>query len=683
MGRKAQDAGVGVAQERMEWGLRRLLRRETLQQGAALAVFSVAYAVAFRFGMQFSQTTASPFWFPDSVLLCALLWARPRWSWWLVAATLPIRLLIAYPATVPLWFLVFTTAIDAAKGLIAAAVLRRLLANPLRFESLRDYCLYALAVAGIVPALSAIPGAWGRHLLGYPFGASWLQWYQGDALTSLVITPFLFYWLLPPPRVRSVSRMRIAEALLIIGGLTVSTWLAFAPAQGRVFFSDAQLYAPVPFLVWAALRFGALGASGAIALLAIFAVRGALSSAGPFLGNSPAEVALSLQEYLLIRAVPLYVVGVLVDQTGRAAASLRESEARYREMVEMQTSFVCRLRSDMTLTFVNPAFCQFVGRAAADLVGGNFLALLPRASQSRALEIFGVAAASNEVREWESDIVLAPERLGLVHWTCRALFDAAGQLQSYQIIGNDVMDRKRAEEADRKVAHAARLAALGELTAMVAHELTQPLTAIVGNAEAAESLLQSEHPPIAELRQCMLDISADGMRASESIQEIRALTHKHEPNRVAIDLNAAVENVLRLASGDALRRRVQVRRDLMPELPSVIADSASLEHVLLNLVVNAMDAMSDTAEGERQLMVATSRDAESNLIVSVSDRGRGIKVADLPRLFDSFFTTKTGGMGLGLSIARSIVLAHGGRIWAENNPSGGASFHFTMRPGPM
>jgi two-component system sensor kinase FixL len=221
---------------------------------------------------------------------------------------------------------------------------------------------------------------------------------------------------------------------------------------------------------------------------------------------------------------------------------------------------------------------------------------------------------------------------------------------------------------------------VGELTAAIAHELKQPLSAIMSNAEAAETLLESANPPLDEMRGIASDIRQDDLRANKVIDYIQDFLRKRETPTEPFDLNRAISDTLPLVVGDARKRRIQIRTDLAEALPRVFGNQTQLQQVLINLIVNGMDAMANTPEGKRDLVIRTARpNGETRVEVAVTDFGSGISPADLPRLFDSFFTTKAAGMGLGLAIARSIVELHGGRIWADNNPGGGATFHFTVQ----
>ncbi len=242
--------------------------------------------------------------------------------------------------------------------------------------------------------------------------------------------------------------------------------------------------------------------------------------------------------------------------------------------------------------------------------------------------------------------------------------------------------RRRAEivaqQQHMDLAHASRLTMVGELTASIAHEIGQPLGAILSNAETAEILLQAKQPRLEEVQQILADIRKDDLRASEVIRRMRELLRKRALELKSIDLNALTSDVLRLVDGETRRRGVKIEKQLADTLPAVRGDVIHLQQVILNLILNAMEAMSESSESNRRVTMRTTHDDQGNVVVAVEDSGPGIPSERLSRLFDSFFTTKTHGMGLGLSIVRSIVEAHGGRIWAENNSSGGACFRFTL-----
>ena len=246
----------------------------------------------------------------------------------------------------------------------------------------------------------------------------------------------------------------------------------------------------------------------------------------------------------------------------------------------------------------------------------------------------------------------------------------------------DITARRQAEnEALRQraeLAHVARVSTMGELAASVAHELNQPLGAILANAEAAELFLNQNPPALDELHLILADIRKDDERAGEVIRRMRSLLSKHELQREPLQVNSLVEDVLQLVSGDATLRGMSLTADLAPVLPKVAGDFVHLQQVLLNLILNGMDAMTDQPRERRRISVQTRLGVDNQVALAVIDSGPGIAPEKLPRIFEAFYTTKPNGMGMGLSISRSIIEAHHGRIWAEANKSGGATFRISL-----
>jgi len=233
-------------------------------------------------------------------------------------------------------------------------------------------------------------------------------------------------------------------------------------------------------------------------------------------------------------------------------------------------------------------------------------------------------------------------------------------------------------DTKQRLVHLNRVSAMSELAASIAHELNQPLAAILSNAQAARRLLEKSPPDLAEALAALGDIADDDRRAGKVIQRMRAMLKRGEPRVTAQDTNELAREVGKMVASDALLRGAAVRLDLAPRLPRVRGDRIQLQQVLLNLVVNALDAVADRPPEERLVIVRTRTDGPSRVMVTVEDTGKGLGPEDLARVFEAFYTTKTEGLGVGLAISRSIVEAHGGRLSAENNVGAGATFRCVL-----
>ena len=236
-------------------------------------------------------------------------------------------------------------------------------------------------------------------------------------------------------------------------------------------------------------------------------------------------------------------------------------------------------------------------------------------------------------------------------------------------------------ETQMELAHANRVATMGQLTASIAHEVRQPLAASLSNAQAALRWLGARPPDLEEVRQALGRIVRDASRAGEVIGRIHALVEKAPPQKDALVINEAILEVIALLHGETLKHKVAVRMQLADGLPPVQGDRVALQQVVLNLIMNAIEAMSGVGIGPRELLVSSEQATSGEVLIAVRDTGPGLDAAQLERLFEAFHTTKPGGLGLGLSICRSIVEAHGGRLWATGCEPQGALFQFTVPAG--
>jgi signal transduction histidine kinase len=219
---------------------------------------------------------------------------------------------------------------------------------------------------------------------------------------------------------------------------------------------------------------------------------------------------------------------------------------------------------------------------------------------------------------------------------------------------------------------------MGELTASIAHEVNQPLAAVIANANASLRWLAAATPNLDEAREALLRIVRDGKRASDVITRIRTLVQKTDPEKTRLDINQTVQEVVLLMQNEAVRKGVALRIDLAADVPPVLGDRVQLQQVILNLVMNGIEAMNTVADRPREMVIRSSAQESDNVLLAVQDSGIGIDPRNLDKIFDTFYTTKPQGMGMGLAISRSIVENHGGKLWAVPNDGPGATFQFTL-----
>lgn len=370
---------------------------------------------------------------------------------------------------------------------------------------------------------------------------------------------------------------------------------------------------------------------------------------------------------------------------GRAKteAQLRGSEERFRLLIEGVRDYaIFSLTPTGYITSWNAGAEHIKGYQAPEMIGQHFsrfytvedlergkpqMQLLTAADEGRC-EDEGWRVRKDGSRFW-ANVVITPLR------------DQKGTLIGFSKITRDLTERKQAEnavqEARSELARMARVTTMGELTASVAHEINQPLAAIVNNANACNRMLANQSPDIEELREAVIDIAQSATRASEIVSHIRAFFKGTSQDKAQIDLNQIIHEVLSLTVAEAEKNRVAVQTELGSGLPPVLGTRVELQQVVLNLVMNGIEAM-NSVKGERKLQISSQRQDPGKLLVTVQDSGRGLKPQHAVHIFDSFFTTKAEGMGMGLPISRSIVEAHGGQLRLVPLPRQGATFQFTL-----
>ena len=526
----------------------------------ALAV-GLGYYLAARAGFVFTLQPhpISTLWPPNALLMAALL-ITPARAWWvMLAAALPAHLLAELQSGVPPAMVLGWFASNCSEALIGAGIVRMFVRGPLDFNALRNCGIFLVAGGLIAPLASSFLDAGLVTLIGFGQGEYWTlvrMRFASNVLANLMIVPLIVTWASWRPReMHEAAPRRFVEMAVLFAGLLGASLIAFDLPLFDAANSPALLYAPLPFLLWAAMRFGPRGTASGLALVVVLTIWGAVHGTGPFAGGTPQDIARDVQLFLIVASVPLLLLAVAIEERGKAELDAHE------------------------------------------------------------------------------------QRLQLTHLS--------------------------------------RVAMLGELSGGIAHELNQPLTAILSNAQAAQHFIAGKELDRAELAEILTDIIAADQRAGEVIRRLRALFKKGETYLQPLDANELVREVLGIAHGDLITRAVEATPDLAASLPLVEGDRVQLQQVMLNLMMNACDAMAAGPSDGRRLAIRT-RAVDGGVRISFTDLGLGFRAEDYEKLFQPFYTTKPQGLGLGLSISRSIVAAHGGRLWGTSSPGRGATFHISL-----
>jgi PAS domain S-box-containing protein len=354
-------------------------------------------------------------------------------------------------------------------------------------------------------------------------------------------------------------------------------------------------------------------------------------------------------------------------------------------VVESSPDFIGISSLEGDAEFVNPAGRALVGFAADEQVRNTkILDFVAEEDRQR----FQDQALPGALRDghWKGETLFRSFATGasIPVWQDVFLITEPGTDRPLALatISRDLRERKRAADAliaaQAQVAHIARVTTMGELAASIAHEVNQPLTAVVMNGNACLRWLAGANPNLDEARAALTRVVKEGSRAGDIIRKIRALLKKSPPHIAPVDLNEMIQEALVLTKHEMLRSGVSARTELAGDLPMVPGDRVSLQQVILNLVVNAIEATRMIADGPRELVISSQSDGPGEAVIAVSDSGVGIDDSNPDQIFNAFFTTKPDGMGMGLSISRSIIEMHGGRLWATSNESRGATFWFSL-----
>jgi signal transduction histidine kinase/integral membrane sensor domain MASE1 len=659
------------------------LRKALLQILATGACYYLATRAAWI--LCFPDSKVSLFFPPQAILVAILLLVPTRHWWAYLLAAAGSHFFATQQEDWPPLYALQCEAFDALKAVLAAAGIRWFIKSRFDLITLREAVVFVLIAVVIVPAVTSFWGA--AFTVSNGFGTDyWVEWRNlgiSNGVTAIVLVPAILVGVHQfANKGYRAAVPRILEAGLLALGIIVVGYVAFDRPHAGPDTSPALLYAPIPFLLWAALRFGLGGISSAMLVITVLAISGTMRGHGPFLAQSPTENALDLQLFLLMAATPLMLLAVAIHDERRSKEALRVSEERMSLALESAKLSLWDwdvVNDRMWMTGEGREFFGITPDEAirfSDLGGRvhpDDQALRTRAIR-HALETSG--AYELEYR------ILRPD--GSLRWiaTRGRLLNPGTEDAPARILGvwMDITRQKLADaEAQQQrdaLAHLSRVATVGALSGSLAHELTQPLTSILSNAQAGRRFMAHATPDLAELRAIFEDVDGAASRAGGIIDRLRTMLRRSEVALGPVNVNESLDELLRLTRSDLIARRVVVSNLATGALPPAMTDRVQLQQVLLNLIMNACDAM-DTNQPDDRTLTLVAFLTQNEMRIGVLDCGIGLP-EDIEALFQPFHTTKEVGLGMGLSICRTLVTAHGGRLWAERRAGRGAAFYVSL-----
>ncbi|MCU0559082.1 MAG: ATP-binding protein [Desulfobacterales bacterium] len=379
--------------------------------------------------------------------------------------------------------------------------------------------------------------------------------------------------------------------------------------------------------------------------------------------------------FILAQSCLILMLWVQKRRRQSAEESLRQKTEELDRFFNVTLDLLCIANTGGYFLRLNPAWEKILGYSREELMAKSFFEFVHPDDLGKTREAVSRLASQMELIRFENRHRCKDGTYRFLEWAAvpfgELIYAAARDLTERMEVEAEA--RQRREE----LAHLARVATLGELTASLAHEVNQPLAAIMSNAQAAQRYLSAPVPDLAEIREILSDVAKEGSRASEVVNRLRTLLKKEKVEFEPLDLNSVFREVAALLNSDALMRNVKVSLNLDPQLPLVQGDRIQLQQVALNLMINSFDAMNECPGAERLAVITTFRQ-DSEVRAAVADSGKGVSKEESEKIFNPFFTTKPQGMGIGLSICRSIILRHQGKLWFESNPGQGAIFNFSL-----
>jgi two-component system sensor kinase FixL len=649
----------------------------------ALFVFASYFLGAkIGFALTFQPHPVSVLWPPNSILLAALLLTPVRIWWVVLLAAFPAHLAVQLDSGVPPTMILCWFISNSCEALIGAGCVRYLIDRPVRFDCLRNVGIFCFFAAFLGPFLSSFLDSafvvfnhWGQD----SYWEIWRLRFTSNVLAALSLAPLIVTWGADGIGwLAKIGRWRFLEASLVFLGLLSANVLVFyklTPADSTL------LYLPLPLLLWIAVRFGSRGASAAICTVGFLAIWSAGHGYGPFSTRSAEENALSIQMFLIVMSVPLLFLASVIEERGKGEMTLRGREERMSLAAESANLAFWTINFERKESWMSDKGRAIFNFAPDEALSRElFLSRVHPDDRVAVDEAIERARASSQTFEFEYRL-LRPD--GQTRWLIsrgRYLRNDRDRVNELIGVAIDVTAQVQANLQLRlqreELAHLSRVALMGELTASLAHELNQPLTAIASNAAAGRRFLALGSPEPEMFDELLADVASDARRAGDIIHGIHRFVRKSESVRCAVNLNEIIREVLRLLHSDLLGRATAVETQLAPNLPPVDADSVQLQQILLNLLMNSLEAMHLTPAEKRRILISTECEADS-VVTSVRDYGGGLPKDNPDKIFTHFYSTKPTGMGMGLTIVRSIVESYGGELAAENADDG-ARFSFRL-----
>jgi PAS domain S-box-containing protein len=636
------------------------------------------YLAAVRVGVLFMlpQTSVSLIW-PASGAALASVWlfGRPAVVGVALAATAG-HLFLGYDSDVAL-----AVGVSIAVAAQAGALMLSYCGFATALTRLRD--VITLLGAGVLTTatLSSLAVAAAGYATGMgkadAFSELWWLCWVAELVGGLVLVPVLFGWSGAREDVHA-SRQRL-EAVGVLAAAAATTWLVYGDVlPAGIAMARPLSYLIFPVMIWAAVRTSVRDTALILLVHATLAAALTVNGNGPFATGELRESLLALHAHIGMLSMSSLILAAMMTERQAVTAALADSEAKYRLLVENQTDLVVKTDAQGRIVFASPTVAELFGGSVDDLLGRPFRDIVSDADgrdpRSPWRELQGPAGACYLERPANTR-----EGQRWLGWAAKAVRDADGTVTGAVAVGRDVTARRDAEAQSREyfqeLAHVGRLSAMGEMAAGLAHELNQPLCAMTTYAQACRRMLDSGAQP--ELAQAIDRVVANGERAGGIIQQMRAYVRNDTPESTQLDVNATVRDVLSLTDPELRQAGVTVDSDLASDLPTVEAVEIQIHQVLVNLVRNALEAMRAVPAERRSLLLTTARTA-SSVAVTVEDTGPGLDSEVLDTAFDPFVSAKSNGLGLGLSISRSIIDNHGGALSGENRTGFGARFRFTL-----